>query len=71
MAAIGDAVARLRRTEDVKNVVSPLTGGAPISADKHSVLVDFEVTGAGLEHADALGRRPVLRCVNDVPELQS
>jgi uncharacterized membrane protein YdfJ with MMPL/SSD domain len=53
-AAIADAVARLRRTEDVTNVVSPLTGGAPISADKHSVLVDFEITGDSLEAADRI-----------------
>jgi uncharacterized membrane protein YdfJ with MMPL/SSD domain len=53
-AAIEDAVARLRRTEDVKNVVSPLTGGAPVSADKHSALVDFEITGDSLEAAKRL-----------------
>jgi uncharacterized membrane protein YdfJ with MMPL/SSD domain len=54
VAAIEDSVARLRRTEDVKNVVSPLTGGAPVSADKHSALVDFEVTGDSLEAAKRL-----------------
>ena len=48
-AAIQDTAARLRRTEDVKNVVSPLTGAAPVSADKHSAMVDFEITGDSLE----------------------
>jgi uncharacterized membrane protein YdfJ with MMPL/SSD domain len=53
-ATIKDAAARLSRTEDVKNVVSPLTGEAPISEDEHSALVDFEITGDSLEAAKRL-----------------
>jgi uncharacterized membrane protein YdfJ with MMPL/SSD domain len=53
-ATIKDAAARLSRTEDVKNVVSPLTGEAPISPDEHSALVDFEITGDSLEAAKRL-----------------
>src|SRR5215217_8160773 len=51
-AAIKDAAARLSKTEDVINVSSPLElsangkpeGGA-VSADQHSALVDFQITG--------------------------
>jgi uncharacterized membrane protein YdfJ with MMPL/SSD domain len=51
---IRDATVRLSRTEDVRNVVSPLTGDAPVSADGHSALVDFEITGDSLEAAKRL-----------------
>jgi uncharacterized membrane protein YdfJ with MMPL/SSD domain len=53
-ATIEQAAVRLSRTEDVRNVVSPLTGDAPISLDKHSALVDFEITGDSLEAAKRL-----------------
>jgi uncharacterized membrane protein YdfJ with MMPL/SSD domain len=53
-AAIKQATVVLSRTEDVKNVRSPLTGDAPISLDKHSALVDFEITGDSLEAAKRL-----------------
>jgi uncharacterized membrane protein YdfJ with MMPL/SSD domain len=53
-ATIDDATARLSRTEDVKNVASPLNGEAPISLDRHSALVDFEITGDSLEAAKRL-----------------
>jgi uncharacterized membrane protein YdfJ with MMPL/SSD domain len=53
-AAIQDAVRRLKNTEDVTNVVSPLGGDAPISADRRSVMVDFEITGDSLEAADRI-----------------
>jgi uncharacterized membrane protein YdfJ with MMPL/SSD domain len=53
-AAIKDAVTRLSRTEDVKNVASPLTGQAPVSPDQHSALVDFQITGDSLEAAKRL-----------------
>ena len=33
---------------------SPLTGGAPVSADGHSALVDFEITGDDLRATDRL-----------------
>jgi RND superfamily putative drug exporter len=51
-STINDAVRRLRRTQDVVNVTSPLGGGAPISADKHSALVDFDITGNDQQAAD-------------------
>ena len=53
-AAIEEATARLSRTEDVTNVASPLNGEAPVSADQHSALVDFQITGDSLEAAKRL-----------------
>ena len=53
-ATIKQATALLSQTKDVRNVVSPLTGDAPISADRHSALVDFEITGDSLEAAKRL-----------------
>ena len=47
--AIEQTAAGLSRTEHVRNVVSPLDGDAPVSADGHSALVDFEITGDSLE----------------------
>jgi RND superfamily putative drug exporter len=54
-AAIADAERRLSRAGDVRNVVSPLSGDAPVSADRRSALVDFEITGDSLEAAKRLG----------------
>jgi uncharacterized membrane protein YdfJ with MMPL/SSD domain len=48
-SAVAQVAARLSNTEDVENVVSPLTGDAPVSADRRSALVDFEITGDSLE----------------------
>src|SRR3954452_21944638 len=48
-AAVKDAVDRLGNTKDVKNVVSPLTGSAPVSDDGRSALVDFQITGDSLQ----------------------
>src|SRR3954451_10904325 len=48
-AAVKDAVDRLGNTKDVNNVVSPLTGSAPVSDDGRSALVDFQITGDSLE----------------------
>jgi uncharacterized membrane protein YdfJ with MMPL/SSD domain len=50
-ATIRQTAARLSRTKDVRNVVTPFTGDAPVSADKRSALVDFEITGDSLEAA--------------------
>jgi uncharacterized membrane protein YdfJ with MMPL/SSD domain len=47
-AAIRASAARLNRTKDVTNVAPPPRGGA-VSADGHSALVDFEITGDSLE----------------------
>jgi uncharacterized membrane protein YdfJ with MMPL/SSD domain len=54
-AAVVDAATRLRHTENVVNVVSPITGDAAVSADGHSALVDFEITGNDQQAADRLG----------------
>src|SRR5215211_1765741 len=51
-AAVNDLVDRLGNTKDVRHVVSPLTGPAPVSDDGHSALVDFEITGDSLEAQD-------------------
>jgi uncharacterized membrane protein YdfJ with MMPL/SSD domain len=54
--AIEETTRRLSQAQYVQNVNSPLTGGgdAPVSADKHSALVDFEITGDSLEAQDRL-----------------
>jgi uncharacterized membrane protein YdfJ with MMPL/SSD domain len=53
--AIEQATGRLSRADHVVNVVSPLTGDAAVSADGHSALVDFEITGDSLQAAKRLG----------------
>jgi RND superfamily putative drug exporter len=53
-SAVKDTVAELPDTQYVVNVVSPLGGGAPVSEDDRSVLVDFEITGDTLEAADRI-----------------
>jgi uncharacterized membrane protein YdfJ with MMPL/SSD domain len=53
-AAVDDAADRLSRAKDVKNVVSPLGGAGETSADGHTALVDFEITGDSLEAAKRL-----------------
>jgi uncharacterized membrane protein YdfJ with MMPL/SSD domain len=53
--AIAETAARLRRAQHVEDVVTPFTGDALVSADKHSALVDFEITGDDLEGAKRLG----------------
>ena len=52
--AIEQATSRLARAEHVENVKSPLTGAAAVSSDRHSALVEFDVTGDALEAADRL-----------------
>jgi uncharacterized membrane protein YdfJ with MMPL/SSD domain len=54
-SAIEQATDELSRAKDVTNVVSPLSGDAPVSADGRSALVDFEITGDSLEAAKRLG----------------
>ena len=51
---IEQATSRLARAEHVENVKSPLTGAAAVSSDRHSALVEFDVTGDALEAADRL-----------------
>ena len=45
---------RLARTEDVVNVKSPLTGAAAVSDDRHSALVEFDITGDAKQAEDRL-----------------
>jgi uncharacterized membrane protein YdfJ with MMPL/SSD domain len=53
-SAIEQSTARLSKTKDVVNVKSPLSGDAPVSADQHSALVEFEITGDDLEAQDRI-----------------
>jgi uncharacterized membrane protein YdfJ with MMPL/SSD domain len=53
-SAIEQTTKRLSRTKDVKNVNSPLTVDTAVSADRHSALVEFEITGNALQAADRI-----------------
>ena len=53
-SAIEQTTKRLSRTKDVQNVKSPLTGAAAVSPDRHSALVEFEITGNALQAADRI-----------------
>ncbi|MFE4974523.1 MMPL family transporter [Kitasatospora sp. NPDC056651] len=61
--AIGDTVAALDATGRTAGVVSPLdpAGGAAVSADRHSALVQFDVAGAGSSAKERV--QPVLDAV--------
>ena len=52
--AIDQASDRLRRAKYVANVKSPLSGGGSVSADGHTALIDFQITGNELEAADRI-----------------
>ncbi|MDP9227726.1 MAG: MMPL family transporter [Actinomycetota bacterium] len=72
--AIEQASERLARTEDVENVISPLSGGdVPVSEDGHSALIEFEITGDELEAADRI--EPSQDAINSVaadhPEIET
>jgi uncharacterized membrane protein YdfJ with MMPL/SSD domain len=54
-ATIEQTAGRLSQAKDVVNVQSPLGGDAPVSADRHSALVEFDITGDALEARDRLG----------------
>jgi MMPL family len=45
----------LSQAKDVVNVQSPLDGDGAVSADRHSALVEFDITGDALEARDRLG----------------
>jgi RND superfamily putative drug exporter len=70
-AAVQQATGELSRAKYVRKVESPLGGGASVSADGHSALVNFEITGNDLKAADRLG--PAKKVVSAVkaqhPEL--
>ena len=44
-AVIGDVIKRLQTNQTVTNFKSPLEDPGLVSADRHSVLIDFEMTG--------------------------
>jgi hypothetical protein len=46
-SAITQATSELSRAQYVENVVSPIGGAAPVTADGHTALVQFEITRAG------------------------
>jgi uncharacterized membrane protein YdfJ with MMPL/SSD domain len=46
--------ARLSRTAHVVNVKTPLTGGGSLSPDRHTALVEFEITGNAHEAIDRI-----------------
>src|SRR3954452_5328198 len=54
-SAVVQASSELSRAQYVRNVQSPLTGDAPVSADRHSALVQFQITGDDLQAEDRLG----------------
>jgi RND superfamily putative drug exporter len=53
-AAVQQGVADLRATEHVSDVTSPYAEGGSISADRHTVLIDFVIAGDDLEGVDRL-----------------
>ncbi len=53
-SAITQATSELSRAQYVENVVSPIGGDAPVTADGHSALVQFQITGDDLEARDRL-----------------
>jgi uncharacterized membrane protein YdfJ with MMPL/SSD domain len=66
--AINEASDGLSQTKNVVNVQSPLTGGdVPVSADGHSALVEFEITGNSLEAEDRVA--PSETVVENVQDL--
>ena len=44
-AVIGDVIKRLKANQTITNFKSPLDDPGLVSADRHSVLIDFEMTG--------------------------
>src|SRR3954453_22949737 len=53
-SAVVQASTQLSQAQYVRNVQSPLTGDAPVSADRHSALVQFQITGDDLQAEDRL-----------------
>jgi RND superfamily putative drug exporter len=49
---VNRAAADLRQTANVANVRTPNQGGGAVSEDGHSVLIDFEITGAEKDEAE-------------------
>jgi len=63
-SAINDSIAKLEKTDDVVEIQSPLGGGAAVTEDQHSALVNFEITGDTLEAADRVD--PSIAVVDEV-----
>ena len=49
---VEDVTGRLSELQYVENVVSPLTGDAEVTADRHAALVNFEIAGDSIEAKD-------------------
>jgi uncharacterized membrane protein YdfJ with MMPL/SSD domain len=71
-ATIQQATRQLADTQYVRNVMSPLTGDAPVSIDQHSALVQFDITGDSLEARDRLdpSKETISAVKADHPELR-
>src|SRR3954470_21032646 len=71
-SAVVQASNELSRAKYVVNVESPISGHAPVSADGHSALVQFDITGDDLEAADRLdsSKAVVSSVQDDHPDLR-
>jgi RND superfamily putative drug exporter len=71
-SAVIQASSELSKAKDVENVVSPIGGDAPVSADGHSALVQFQITGDDVEAADRLdsSKAVVTSVQDDHPDLR-
>src|SRR3954470_13091013 len=71
-SAVVQASNELSKAKDVENVVSPIGGDAPVSANGHAALVQFQITGDDVEAADRLdsSKAVVTSVQNDHPDLR-
>jgi len=71
-ATIQQATRQLSDTQYVRNVMSPLTGEAPVSVDQQSALVQFDITGNSLEARDRLdpSKETISAVAADHPDLR-
>src|SRR3954471_7486646 len=71
-SAVTQASDELSKAQYVVNVKSPIGGDAPVSADGHSALVQFQITGDDVEAADRLdsSKAVVTSVQDDHPDLR-
>jgi uncharacterized membrane protein YdfJ with MMPL/SSD domain len=71
-SAVTQTSDELSKAKYVQNVESPIGGDAPVSADGHAALVQFEITGDDLEAADRLdsSKAVVASVQGDHPDLR-
>jgi len=71
-SAVTQASDELSKAKYVQNVKSPLGGDAPVSADGHAALVQFQITGDDLQAADRLAssKAVVASVKDDHPDLR-